>query len=143
MSWNDLWLTNIQNNVWHPYSPSKMTVNTVNRFLIQWHLLEKVSMKFRNQIEHQVSDYRLLWASSFRMLTLRLITLTANCKDHEHTHGCALDRYRYSHYDSLVLLFLLDRGVRLSSKAALCPFCTDWKYKLVINKVYILSVSQN
>jgi hypothetical protein len=131
LSWNDLWMTNIQNNVWHPYSPSKMTVNTVNRFLIQWHLLEKVSMKFRNQIEHQVSDYRLSWASSCRMLTLRLITLTANCKDHEHTHGCALDRYRYSHY------------VSLSLQAALCPFCTDWKYKLVINKVYILSVSQN
>ena len=69
MSWNDLWLTNIQNNVWHPDSSSKMTANTLNR-LIQWHLPEKVFMKFRIQIENQVSDYRLLWASSLAHLTL-------------------------------------------------------------------------
>jgi hypothetical protein len=48
--------------VWRPDSSSKMTANTVNR-LIQWHLPEKVFMKFRSQIENQVSDYRLLWAS--------------------------------------------------------------------------------
>ena len=71
MSWNDLWLTNIQNNVWCPDSSSKMTANTVNR-LIQWHLPEKVFMKFRSQIENQVSDYRLLWASSLAHLTQRV-----------------------------------------------------------------------
>ena len=103
LSWNDIWLTNIQNSVCHPDSSSKMTANTVNR-LIQWHLPEKVFMKFRSQIENQVSDYRLLWASSFIILTLWLITLTANCKDHEHTHGCALDLYSYPNYVSLVLL---------------------------------------
>jgi hypothetical protein len=63
LSWNDLWLTNIQNNVWRLDSSSKMTANTVNR-LIQWHLPEKDFMKFRSQIENQVSDYRLLWPSS-------------------------------------------------------------------------------
>jgi hypothetical protein len=36
---------------------------------IQWHLPENVFMKFRSQIENQVSDYRLLWASSLAHLT--------------------------------------------------------------------------
>ena len=71
MSWNDLWLTNFENNVWRPDSSSKMTANTVNR-LIQWHLPEKVFMKFRSQIENQVSDYRLLYASRLAQLTQRV-----------------------------------------------------------------------
>jgi hypothetical protein len=59
------WLTNIQNNVWHPDSSSKMTANTVNR-LIQWHLPEKVFMKFRSQIENQVSFFLFLaWRPSW------------------------------------------------------------------------------
>jgi hypothetical protein len=70
-SWNDLWLTNFENNVWRPDSSSKMTANTVNR-LIQWHLPEKVFMKFRSQIENQVSDYRLLYASRLAHLTQRV-----------------------------------------------------------------------
>ena len=71
MSWNDLWLTNFENNVWRPDSSSKMTANTVNR-LIQWLLPEKVFMKFRSQIENQVSDYRLLYASRLAHLTQRV-----------------------------------------------------------------------
>jgi hypothetical protein len=71
LSWNDLWLTNFENNVWRPDSSSKMTANTVNR-LIQWHLPEKVFMKFRSQIENQVSDYRLLYASRLAHLTQRV-----------------------------------------------------------------------
>ena len=72
--WNALWLAHFQNYMLHPNPASSiqyMAAIIVSRKFISWNF----SMKFRSQIKNQMSDYRLLGASSVHLILMQFFSL--------------------------------------------------------------------